>query len=71
MSTKVTGVVKFFNATKGYGFIQQSHGADVFFHFSEIVKEGYKGLDNGETVSFRLYKGDKGLEAKEITSLQG
>jgi CspA family cold shock protein len=47
-----TGKVKWFNAAKGYGFIQQSEGEDVFVHFSEIQSEGFKSLDEGQAVSF-------------------
>jgi len=47
-----TGKVKWFNATKGYGFIEQEGGEDLFVHFSEIQSEGYKSLDEGQAVSF-------------------
>ena len=49
-----TGTVKFFNAQKGYGFISREGGADVFVHFSNIVGEGYKTLDEGQTVEFDI-----------------
>lgn len=65
----MTGKVKWFNAEKGYGFITTDEGADVFAHFSNINKEGFKSLEEGEAVSFDVVDGDKGPQASNITSL--
>jgi CspA family cold shock protein len=58
--------VKFFNAEKGYGFISRSDGDDVFVHFSQIVGEGYKTLDDGQEVEFDVAPGRKGEEAQNV-----
>jgi CspA family cold shock protein len=63
---KERGTVKWFNAAKGYGFIQRSAGEDVFVHFSAIQMEGYRSLDEGTTVEFRVKQGPKGLQAEEV-----
>ncbi len=63
---KERGVVKWFNAAKGYGFIQRSAGEDVFVHFSAIQSEGYRSLDEGATVEFTVKQGPKGLQAEEV-----
>jgi len=64
---KETGVVKWFNGAKGYGFIQRSTGEDVFVHFSAIQADGYRSLNEGEAVEFELQQGPKGLNAIEVT----
>ena len=61
-----TGTVKFFNAEKGYGFISREGGDDVFVHFSNIQAEGYKTLDEGQTVEFDITKGQKGDQAENV-----
>jgi CspA family cold shock protein len=61
-----TGTVKFFNAEKGFGFITQEHGDDVFVHFSNIQGEGYRTLDEGQTVEFDIGPGRKGDEAQNV-----
>jgi len=61
-----TGTVKWFNADKGYGFIQQEGGTDVFVHFSAIQKPGYRSLDEGEAVEFDVQTGPKGLQAANV-----
>ena len=61
-----TGTVKFFNADKGYGFISRPDGDDVFVHFSNISGEGYKTLDEGQTVEFEVGPGRKGDEALNV-----
>jgi cold shock protein len=63
---KEQGTVKWFNASKGYGFIQRESGDDVFVHFSAIVGEGYRSLEEGATVSFEVKKGPKGLQAENV-----
>jgi len=66
---KEIGTVKWFNASKGYGFIKRQTGEDVFVHFSAIQAEGYKTLNEGQAVEFELRKGPKGLQAENVTSL--
>ena len=61
-----TGTVKWFNAEKGYGFISQSDGADVFVHFSAIEMNGYKSLEEGQAVEFEVQQGPKGLQAANV-----
>jgi len=69
MSEVVTGTVKFFNDTKGFGFLEQENGVDVFVHFSAIVKEGYKSLEQGQKVQFTITDGEKGLQAVNVSPL--
>jgi len=64
---KEKGTVKWFNGAKGYGFIQRSTGEDVFVHFSVIQENGYRSLNEGETVEFEVIKGPKGLQAGNVT----
>ncbi|MDH3293692.1 MAG: cold-shock protein [Acidimicrobiia bacterium] len=64
-----TGTVKFFNAEKGFGFISRDGADDVFVHFSNIVGEGYKTLDEGQQVEFDVAPGRKGEEAKNVRAL--
>ncbi|NDJ12453.1 MAG: cold shock domain-containing protein [Acidobacteriia bacterium] len=61
------GTVKWFNAAKGFGFIQRSTGDDVFVHFSAIESNGYRSLDEGATVEFEVKQGPKGLQAERVT----
>ena len=63
------GTVKWFNASKGYGFIQRQSGEDVFVHFSAIQAEGYKSRNEGQAVEFDVTRGPKGLQAANVTSL--
>jgi cold shock protein len=69
VEVKEQGTVKWFNASKGYGFIQRQTGEDVFVHFSAIVMDGYKSLNEGQAVEFEVKKGPKGLQAENVTSL--
>ncbi len=63
------GTVKWFNAAKGYGFIQRQSGEDVFVHFSAIQSEGYRSLNEGQAVEFEVRKGPKGFQAENVTAL--
>ncbi|MCM1988564.1 cold-shock protein [Oceanirhabdus seepicola] len=62
----MTGTVKWFNAEKGFGFITTEEGTDLFAHFSQINKEGYKSLEEGQKVSFEVIEGQKGPQAGNI-----
>ena len=66
---KEKGTVKWFNAAKGYGFIQRSSGEDVFVHHRAIQMDGYRGLDNGAEVEFEVTQGPKGLQAENVTKV--
>jgi CspA family cold shock protein len=61
------GFVKWFNAAKGFGFIQRESGDDVFVHFSAIQANGYRSLDEGAQVEFLVKKGPKGLQAEDVS----
>ncbi len=63
---KEKGTVKWFNAAKGYGFIQRENGEDVFVHFSAIQASGYRTLEEGAAVEFAVKKGPKGLQAEDV-----
>ena len=67
MSERVTGTVKWFNGGKGYGFIERGEGSDVFVHFSEIQGEGFRNLEEGQSVEFNVEQGQKGLQATNVT----
>lgn len=64
-----TGKVKWFNAKKGYGFICDEDGADVFVHFSALNMEGFKVLEEGDTVAYEVVDGEKGPQAANVTKL--
>jgi CspA family cold shock protein len=66
---KEQGTVKWFNASKGFGFIQRQSGEDVFVHFSAIQADGYRSLAEGQAVEFDVTKGPKGLQAANVTAL--
>ncbi len=66
MAERKEGSVKWFNSTKGFGFIQQENGEDVFVHFQSIVGDGYKTLDENDKVEFTITQGPKGLQASEV-----
>jgi cold shock protein len=66
---KEQGTVKWFNAGKGFGFIQRQSGEDVFVHFSAIQGDGYRSLNEGQAVEFEVTTGLKGLQASNVTSL--
>ncbi|HEM4563987.1 TPA: cold-shock protein [Streptococcus suis] len=65
----VQGTVKWFNAEKGFGFIAQENGPDVFVHFSEIQSDGFKSLEDGQKVTFEVEQGQRGLQATNITKI--
>ncbi|HSQ27376.1 MAG TPA: cold-shock protein [Anaerolineales bacterium] len=66
MGDKTVGKVKWFNHSKGYGFIERQGGPDVFVHFSAIQGEGYRNLEEGQEVEFEIEEGPKGLQAVNV-----
>jgi cold shock protein len=66
MSERIIGTVKWFNGSKGYGFLSQPDGADVFVHYSAIQSDGYRTLQEGQKVEFSIEKGPKGLQAANV-----
>jgi CspA family cold shock protein len=66
MAERITGTVKWFNAQKGFGFIERENGPDVFVHHSAILGDGYRELLEGEQVEFEVTQGPKGLQASEV-----
>ena len=69
MSNSTTGTVKWFNESKGYGFIEQKSGPDVFAHFNSIVGSGFKTLAEGQQVQFNVTQGKKGPQAENIVAI--
>lgn len=69
MSAREQGVVKWFNDSKGFGFIQRENGEDIFVHFRAIQGEGYRSLKDGQKVEFNVVEGQKGLQAEEVVKL--
>lgn len=69
MADREVGTVKWFNDTKGFGFITRESGDDVFVHFTSIRGEGYRTLDDGQQVEFEVVEGDKGLQAQDVVAL--
>ena len=69
MTERVTGTVKWFNASKGYGYIERADGPDVFVHFSAIESEGFKTLNEGQKVEFTIEQGPKGLQAANVIKI--
>lgn len=70
MSETVTGTVKWFSDQKGYGFIEQENGPDVFVHFSAITEEGFRSLAEGQQVQFTIEDGPKGPSAANVVKVQ-
>ena len=68
MAERETGTVKWFNATKGYGFITRDAGGDIFVHYSAISAQGYRSLEEGQRVQFEVTEGNKGLQAQNVTA---
>jgi CspA family cold shock protein len=66
----IKGKVKWFNNAKGYGFIENENGEDIFIHYSAILSEGYKTLVEGQYVEFDLVETDKGLQAKNVVEIK-
>jgi cold shock protein len=69
MSELINGKVKFFNNSKGFGFIEQEKGPDVFVHFSAINGSGFKTLEEGQQVQFSVTQGEKGPQAENVTPI--
>ncbi|MBI5953089.1 MAG: cold-shock protein [Chloroflexi bacterium] len=69
MSERILGTVKWFNGSKGYGFLARESGADVFVHFSAIQGDGFKNLEEGQKVEFTVEKGPKGPQATNVVVL--
>ena len=69
MSDRIIGTVKWFNGSKGYGFLARESGADVFVHFSAIQGDGFKNLEEGQKVEFTVEKGPKGPQAANVVVL--
>jgi CspA family cold shock protein len=66
MSEKQQGTVKWFNGSKGYGFIERENGEDLFVHYNSIMGEGYRDLGDGQRVEFTVVQGQKGLQAQDV-----
>ena len=66
MSDREQGTVKWFNGSKGYGFIERDAGGDAFVHYNAIVGEGYRNLEEGQRVEFTVVQGQKGLQAEDV-----
>jgi len=69
VAERETGVVKWFNSSKGYGFITRDQGTDVFVHYSALRGEGYRSLEEGQRVEFTVGKGEKGPQAQDVDVL--
>jgi CspA family cold shock protein len=69
MAERIIGTVKWFNGTKGYGFLARENGEDVFVHYTAITMEGFRNLVEGQKVEFSIEKGPKGLQAVNVTPL--
>jgi CspA family cold shock protein len=69
VADREVGTVKWFNGTKGYGFITRENGDDIFVHFTSIRGEGYRTLDDGQRVEFVVAQGEKGLQAQDVVAI--
>ncbi len=69
MSDRQTGTVKWFNGTKGFGFIEQDTGGDIFVHYSAITGDGYRNLEDGQRVEFTVTEGPKGPQAQDVVAI--
>lgn len=70
MSERVEGSVKWFNASKGYGFLEREGGEDVFVHYSSIRGSGYRSLEEGQSVEFEVTMGEKGPQAQDVVAVE-
>ena len=70
MAERIQGTVKWFNSSKGYGFISQENGEDVFVHYKSIIGEGYKTLNENDKVEFVVTEGQKGPQAADVEVVQ-
>ncbi len=70
MAERTTGTVKWFNGTKGYGFISRDDGDDLFVHYSEIQSDGFRSLNEGDRVEFEVTEGKKGLQASKVVPIR-
>ena len=71
MAERIQGTVKWFNETKGFGFISREGGDDLFVHYSEIQADGFRSLEEGARVEFEVTQGKKGLQASSVTVVNG
>lgn len=69
MSERIIGTVKWFNGSKGYGFIEREDGEDVFVHYTSINGDGFRNLDEGQRVEFSVEQGPKGLQAANVVPM--
>lgn len=69
MPEKEQGTVKWFNGSKGYGFIEREEGEDLFVHYNSIIGDGYRNLEEGQRVEFTVVQGQKGLQAQDVVVL--
>ena len=69
MTKRTTGTVKWFNRSKGYGFIEQENGPDLFVHYTAVRGEGFRNLEEGQSVEFDVEQGQKGLQAVDVAVL--
>jgi CspA family cold shock protein len=69
VADRETGTVKWFNASKGFGFIQRDSGGDIFVHYSEISGNGFKTLEEGQRVEFSVVQGEKGPQAQNVVAV--
>jgi cold shock protein len=69
MAERIVGTVKWFNTSKGYGFLGRDNGEDVFVHFSSIKSDGFRRLEKGQAVEFSIEEGPKGLQASQVVPL--
>jgi len=69
MTERTQGTVKWFNTSKGYGFIEREDGPDVFVHYSAIAEQGFRNLEEGQRVEFTVEQGPKGLQAAQVVKI--
>jgi CspA family cold shock protein len=69
MAEREVGTVKWFNDSKGFGFITRANGTDVFVHFSSLRGEGHRSLEDGQKVEFEVVEGEKGLQAQDVVAV--